>query len=116
MTKKSVKTTNHTPKPLFDTLLYLKKQLLHFQKTKDASILKNHLKALFPATKLPNNALTDLQQVLMFLYGYRGSADTFNSYRRELERLVQWAWFVRKTSVLKLKNTDLEHFIEFCLK
>ena len=116
MAKKSVKSSNHTPKPLFDTLVYLKQQLQQFQKTKDVAILKNHLKDLFPTTKLPNYAVPDLEQVLQFLYGYRGNADTFTAYRRELERLVQWSWFVRKTSILKLKNTDLEHFIEFCAK
>lgn len=116
MAKESVKSTNHTPKPLFDTSLYLKTQLQHFQKTKDISIFKNHLKMLFPNTKLPNNSTTDLKYVSLFLYSYRGSADTFTAYRRELERLIQWSWFVRKTSLLKLKNTDIEHFIEFCFK
>ena len=116
MAKKSVKSSNHTPKPLFDTLLYLKKQVQILQKTKDLLILKNYLKILFPKIKLPNYAAMDLQQALLFLYAYRGSADTFTAYRRELERLLQWSWFVRKTSILKLKNTDIEHFIEFCTK
>lgn len=116
MTKNPVKSTNHTPKPLFDTLLYLKEQVKTLLKTKDPSILKNYLNFLFPKIKLPKYATTDLQQVLLFLYGYRGSTDTFTAYRRELERLVQWSWFVRKASILKLKNTDIEHFIEFCTK
>lgn len=116
MAKKTIKSSNHTPKPLFDTLWYLQKQLQHFQKTKDIAIFKNHLKELFPNIKLPNNALTDLKCMFIFLYSYRGSTDTFTAYRRELERLLQWSWFVRKTSIVKLKNTDIEHFIEFCDK
>lgn len=116
MAKKTAKSTTHTPKPLFDTLPYLKKQLQQFQKTKDPTIFKNYLKNLFPTTKLPSYTTTDLQYTLPFLYSYKGSADTFTAYRRELERLIQWSWFVRKTSILKLKNTDIEHYIEFCLK
>ena len=116
MAKKSIKSSNNTPKPLFDTLLYLKQQLQLLQKTKDPSRLKTHLKNLFPTINLPNYAQIELRYVLLFLYGYRGSSDTFTAYRRELERLLQWSWFVRKASILKLKNTDLEHFIEFCSK
>lgn len=88
MAEKSVKSSNHTPKPLFDTLVYLKQQLQLLQKTKDLSILKTHLKTLFPTIKLPSYVSTDLQHVLLFLYSYRGSSDTFTAYRRELERFV----------------------------
>jgi len=41
---------------------------------------------------------------------------TFNAYRRELERLIHWAWFVREQSLLKLKRDDIEQFISFCIK
>jgi hypothetical protein len=50
----------------------------------------------------------------MFIYSYRGSLDTFNSYRREIERFIQWSWFVHKKPVLQLKRLDIEAFIEFC--
>ncbi len=30
--------------------------------------------------------------------------------------MIQWCWFIRKKSIIKLKNTDLENFINFCLK
>lgn len=65
--------------------------------------------------KPPTYAKKDYQIVLKFLYGYRGSTDTFSSYRRELERLIQWSWFVRNKSLLSLKRDDIEAFIEFCL-
>src|SRR5207253_560728 len=42
------------------------------------------------------------------------SQDTFNGYRRELERLLQWSWLVQKKSILSLKRADIEDFIEFC--
>jgi site-specific recombinase XerD len=113
--KKTLKSPKKAPKPLFDTLENLQQKAQHFQKTKDPYLIKNWLKNILNTNKLPRYALSDYQLVLLFLYGYRGSLDTFNSYRRELERLIQWSWFIRKTSVLRLKNTDLENFIEFCL-
>jgi hypothetical protein len=115
MSKKSLSSVKKAPKPLFDTLDNLQQQSKHFQKTKDPYLLQNWLKSIFYTAKLPGYVLNDYQHALLFLYSYRGSLDTFNSYRRELERLIQWGWFIRKTSVLKLKNTNLENFIEFCL-
>lgn len=62
----------------------------------------------------PDFAIHDYQQVLLFLYSYRGSLDTFNAYRRELERLLQWSWWVAERSILSLKRLDIEAFVEFC--
>lgn len=56
----------------------------------------------------------DLEYSLKFLYSYNGSRATFNSYRRELERLLQWSWRVKKLSVIKLKREHIEEFIVFC--
>jgi site-specific recombinase XerD len=53
---------------------------------------------------------------LNFLYSYRGSQDTFAAYRRDIERFLQWSWFVRKQSLLDHKREDIEAFVEFCLK
>jgi site-specific recombinase XerD len=58
----------------------------------------------------------DYQQAKQFLHSYRGSIATFNAYRRELERLLQWSWFIAKKSVKELRRNDLEIFIEFCQK
>ncbi len=65
---------------------------------------------------LPQYASRDYQCVLNFLYSYRGSEDTFIAYRRELERLLQWSWFVREKSLLKHGREDIEAFAEFCIK
>ena len=59
-------------------------------------------------------ASTDLAYVLKFLYSYRGSPATYHSYRRELERLLQWAWRIEAVSVLTLKREQIEAFIQFC--
>lgn len=60
------------------------------------------------------DANKDLQLTLQFLYSYNGSTATFNSYRRELERLLQWAWQLENRSVLSLHREQIEDFIHFC--
>ena len=57
----------------------------------------------------------DLEFTLKFLYSYNGSTATFNSYRREIERLLQWSWRIEQVSVLTLKRENIEEFIRFCL-
>ncbi len=64
-------------------------------------------------TKLPGSE-TDLEYVLKFLFSYNGSTATFNSYRRDLERLLQWCWRIEQTSLLNLKREHIEDFIRFC--
>ncbi|HEU5281454.1 MAG TPA: site-specific integrase [Gammaproteobacteria bacterium] len=87
--------TQHIPSPLFDNLDNLAETLL-IQK---------------PAIEKAN---ADYQQTLQFLQAYRGSAETFKSYRREIERLLQWAWFVREKRLPELRRTDIEAYLEFC--
>jgi integrase len=56
----------------------------------------------------------DFLHVLDFLKSYNGSLGTFNSYRREAERLLQWSWHIRKQSLRELKRDDIEQYIRFC--
>ena len=56
----------------------------------------------------------DLEYALKFLYSYNGSSATFNSYRREIERLLQWAWRIERTTAIPLKREQIEEFIRFC--
>ncbi len=49
-----------------------------------------------------------------FLLSYRGSLDTFNSYRREIERYLQWCYLIAKKSVLEIRREDFEQFLSFC--
>lgn len=112
---KTHKHANYTPKPLFDTLKHLISQYKQLQAENSPQILDNWLKHCLVANiTLPDYTITDYKTVLFFLYSYRGSPDTFNSYRRELERLIQWCWFVKNTSIIALKRVDIEEFIEFC--
>ncbi len=70
--------------------------------------------APFLSTNIILGADRDLEFSLKFLYSYNGSTATFNSYRRDLERLLQWSWRIEQTSLLNLKREHIEDFIRFC--
>ncbi|MAR90385.1 MAG: integrase [Pseudomonadales bacterium] len=57
----------------------------------------------------------DYEYALKFLYSYEGSKATFNAYRRELERLLQWCWRIEERSILLMKREDIEEYIKFCI-
>ena len=56
----------------------------------------------------------DLRYSALFLYSYRGSPDTFKSYRREVERLLQWSKWVVHIDLVQLTRQDVEAFVDFC--
>src|SRR5436190_8004896 len=60
--------------------------------------------------------IKDIRISIEFLKSYKGSVGTFNSYRREIERLLHWTALVLSKSIKDLKRHDLEAFIEFCQK
>ncbi len=100
-------TYDYRPVPLFDSLEHLA----------DAWLVDNQFS--FIQSRLPDelsvsHILNDFKQTCQFLHAYRGSTETFKSYRREIERLLQWSWFVRLKSLVELRRTDLEMFLEFC--
>lgn len=66
-------------------------------------------------TIAPEFAKYDLGASLNFLKQYDGNKATFEAYRREIERLLQWSWLVAKKSILELKRQDIQEYIEFCL-
>jgi len=81
--------------PLFDSLEYLHKNAEHVQ--------------------LPDLSFqSDFNNTLNFLKSYTGSIGTFNSYRREVERLLQWSWLIKKKRIPELTREDIEQFIKFC--
>ena len=109
----------YTPIPVFDTL----EEVIDQYKTIYADdnphqVIRQWLNHCFDnaIVAAPSFAVKDYQMALNFLYSYRGSTDTFGAYRRDLERLLQWSWFVRQQSFLNHKREDIESFIEFCLK
>jgi site-specific recombinase XerD len=81
--------------PLFDTM-----DKLH----------KNHEHVVLPDIRFQ----LDFNYCLNFLKSYTGSQGTFNSYRRETERLLQWSWLIKNKSLVALKREDIEQYIHFC--
>jgi len=65
--------------------------------------------------KIPSFASNDYPAVIEFLRQYDGNKATFESYRREIERLLQWSWLISNKSILELKRQDIENYISFCL-
>lgn len=93
---KTSKTAIPLPSPLIDTLDHL----IENNGTLNVPISKKHQ--------------SDLNISIQFLLEYKGSVDTFNSYRREVERLLQWCIYVRKAPFGQLKREDILSFLEFC--
>ncbi len=81
--------------PLFDNLNHLH---------------RNHEHVVIPETRFQN----DFNYTLNFLKSYTGSQGTFNSYRREAERLLQWSWLIKNKTLNELRREDIEQYIHFC--
>lgn len=58
----------------------------------------------------------DFSMARSFLQAYTGSMGTFNSYRRDVERLLQWTWHIVGKILEDLKREDIEAFVGFCQK
>lgn len=71
---------------------------------------KNMNQVILPHDRFKN----DFYYVLNFLKSYNGSLGTFNSYRREAERLLQWAWHVKEMTLPDLKREEIEQYVRFC--
>lgn len=112
-------TQHYLPTPVFDTLaetIDLYKSIYEADSPREQ--IKKWLNHCFAISNisLPDYAIHDYETALKFLHSYRGSEQTFGAYRRDIERLIQWSWFVKQESILKLKREDIEAFIEFCTK
>lgn len=49
-----------------------------------------------------------------FLISYRGSEDTFNSYRREVDRYLQWAYLKAEVTLENTSSEDVQEYLRFC--
>ena len=94
------------PNPLFDTLKLTPNP---FQQ-KSFAVNQPEL-----ADTMRSKANLDYEYALKFLYSYNGSTATYNAYRREIERFLQWSWNLENKSILELKREDIEAFIQFCM-
>ncbi|MGC6404808.1 MAG: tyrosine-type recombinase/integrase [Candidatus Comchoanobacterales bacterium] len=73
-----------------------------------SSIVHAYLKTL------PEYCSQNQSLVMSFLKMYQASRDTYQTYRRELERWLQWCWLVRKVSILNATRDDVLAFLKFC--
>ena len=62
--------------------------------------------------KYPN----DLGFAKQFLKQYNGNISTFNCYRKEVERFLQWAWLIQDISILDIRREHIESYLQFCEK
>lgn len=90
------------PQALFDTLEEMPNPFKHPVQSID------HL-----LTDPVENALEDFQLTSEFLYTYRGSPDTFSTYRKELEHFLQWCWLIVRRPVASIQREDIEAYAEF---
>ena len=51
--------------------------------------------------------LQDFERTRSFLQAYVGSMDTYNAYRRDIERLLHWTWHIAQKTLTELKREDL---------
>jgi len=49
-----------------------------------------------------------------FIYSYRGSHATFNAYRREIERFLQWSAHIARKPLNQIKRQEIENYLQFC--
>lgn len=83
-------------KPLFDTL--------------EAILENNHPEYLSKVE------LSDYFKAREFLLCYQDNLPTFNAYRREVERLLQWCQHKAKKTLIQLRREDMDVYIKFCQK
>lgn len=89
------------PFPLFDTLEQLQPThdcILDWLKKQEA-----HVKGI----------TEQYQACLLFLTNYQGSLDTYNTYRRELERFCQWCWLIEQHSLFCIESNQIHDYMSF---
>lgn len=91
------------PTPLFDTLDHI------------IAETPNSIKKYLQSLEL-NNVFDEHKVSIDFLKSYSGSPDTFNSYRREVERILHWSWLIAKKSLKNINREDIRNYLEFCRK
>ena len=62
---------------------------------------------------LPQGADRDFQHASEFLYSYRGSRDTFNAYRRDIEQFLHWCWSQHNGTLPTVQREHIEQYLEF---
>lgn len=87
------------PSPLFDTL-----ENIH----EPSQTIFDYLKSL----NIPS-AEKEFKLCIEFLKSYGNSSDTFTAYRREIERVLQWAWLILKKPLKNISRNDIRDYLAF---
>ncbi len=90
-----IPSTRIPPTPLFDALEFI-----------DWHIEWSHPVVAF--------AQQDFIYARNFLHCYKDNLQTFNAYRREIERFLPWCWFISNQSLLSIRRPQMEEYIHFC--
>ena len=93
---------NDSPSAFFDTL---EKMANPFKKPVQLPVKTGD--------NLPSGFLQDYQEASEFIYSYRGSPDTFNTYRREVEHFLHWCFIIVNKTLNQIVREDIETYIEF---
>lgn len=99
------KKSHPPPHPIFDSLDTLRDR--HQQ-----TLVAKSIDRFFDSDPI-DGAADDYTAAVRFLKSYDGSTATFNAYRRELERLLQWSWHVSRQTVRSLNRDNIIDYIEF---
>ena len=65
------------------------------------------------AVDAPSEVIDDYQCAAEFIYSYRGSPDTFSTYRREIEHFLHWCLVIAKKPLKQIVREDIETYVEF---
>ncbi|MGD9107829.1 MAG: restriction endonuclease [Gammaproteobacteria bacterium] len=95
--KQNTTVKKRTPVAIFDTIKYIRKQNLFLH--------SNYNRLSF--------VKQDFAYAKQFLLNYTRREATYNTYRREIERYLQWLWLNHK-SILQVKHQDIELYLAFC--
>lgn len=99
-----MKKTIAAPPAFFDTLEHMRNPFKN--RVSPTSFLAG-------SVSVSKSTIEDYQLASEFIYSYRGSPDTFNTYRREIEHFLHWCWLVRSLSLPEIGREHIEEFIEF---
>ena len=88
------------PKPLFDTIDNINEPT--------AECIKSYLKTV----TIPD-AEHEFELGRKFLDSYSGSNDTYNAYRREVERFFHWCWLIANKPIKTIDRNDIKHYFDF---
>jgi site-specific recombinase XerD len=94
-----MRNTYPLPVPLFDTL-------------KNLTSIPETVFEYLRSQAIPE-ATREFQLCLEFLKSYGNSQDTFTAYRREMERLLHWAWLICQKPLKNITRNEIRDYLQF---